>query len=250
MTAVSTVIAAAEINRRHRFAKEMAGAAVEHAIECGKLLAKVKAELGHGEFLRWVQTYCECTPRHAQRYMEAARKCDTVSHFRSLRELLGVEAKPKASSAARQAPSAGEIVADSASPVSVAAPDSTPRVRAAAAVHADAPAPSAPDELEPAPDYDFSDYNPDEDAEYLKAQIEVVMADDRVAAMDAELRKARFEAQAMKTSRDHFMDQAKIYFDLLKAEKRKRESLGRKLDAAKAEIESLRERISIMEAGG
>lgn len=82
-----TTTAAAEIERHHRLAGEHANAAIEHAVEAGRLLLQVKTQLMHGEWLPWLQANVEVSPRQAQRYIAAFEqrtkpvKCDIVSHL-------------------------------------------------------------------------------------------------------------------------------------------------------------------------
>jgi hypothetical protein len=52
----------------------------------GEFLCEIKAQLGHGNFIRWVEAECPFSYRTAHRYMRAARgyrrlfpKTDTVS---------------------------------------------------------------------------------------------------------------------------------------------------------------------------
>ncbi len=68
-----------QISEHHRLAKERYFAAkeqyaeaVEHARQAGALLLQVKADLGHGRFLAWIEQHFEFTARTAQRYMCAA----------------------------------------------------------------------------------------------------------------------------------------------------------------------------------
>jgi hypothetical protein len=83
-----TTTAAAEIERHHRLASEHANAAIEHAVEAGRLLLQVKTQLMHGEWLPWLKANVEVSPRQAQRYIVAfagrkpkAPKCDKASHL-------------------------------------------------------------------------------------------------------------------------------------------------------------------------
>ena len=64
---------ATDINHHHELACLRAGEAINHAIEAGKLLLKVKARLPHGELGRWMQSNLKVTERQAQRYMAAAQ---------------------------------------------------------------------------------------------------------------------------------------------------------------------------------
>lgn len=86
-TAQESVLAAlaSEINEAHDAFESTARRAVEHFIECGTKLLKVKASLGHGNFTNWMKANLTFGIRTAQRYMQAAErpklrtKNDTVS---------------------------------------------------------------------------------------------------------------------------------------------------------------------------
>jgi hypothetical protein len=87
-TALATV--ASQINQHHKLACTLAGQAVSHAIEAGKLLLSVKESLPHGGFGDWVANNLDVSARQAQRYMGAAQgkplpiraiKYDTVSYL-------------------------------------------------------------------------------------------------------------------------------------------------------------------------
>ena len=64
---------ATDINHHHQQACLRAGEAINHAIEAGKLLMRVKARLPHGEFGNWLEKNLEVSDRHARRYMAAAQ---------------------------------------------------------------------------------------------------------------------------------------------------------------------------------
>jgi hypothetical protein len=72
---------AARINEAHRRAVEHVAAAgehivcsVEHALTCGELLLKAKAEVPHGQWLPWLRANVTFSERSAQGYMEVARE--------------------------------------------------------------------------------------------------------------------------------------------------------------------------------
>jgi hypothetical protein len=100
MSEVALVDIAAQINAAHA---AMAGAfrtGFSHAIECGRLLARAKAALPHGEWLAWLEANTSVSPRLAQMYMRAAdnaaeieAKAKSVSHL-TLSEALRLMAKP------------------------------------------------------------------------------------------------------------------------------------------------------------
>lgn len=90
--------------------------------------------------------------------------------------------------------------------------------------------PPKPVEVAPPPDFDFSSYEPEDDDDY-KARIEnVMMADDKLAAMREELQQAHREIQALKASRDHYQAQAGEAVRLVKTRDRQIERLKRDLE--------------------
>ena len=64
--------AADVINEAHRLAQESAGAAVDYAIRCGRLLVEKKKSVPHGEWIPWIEEHCEFSHNRASRYMKAA----------------------------------------------------------------------------------------------------------------------------------------------------------------------------------
>lgn len=258
--------AAAEINRRHQFAKEMAEAAVDHAIECGKLLARVKGELPRGEFDGWVEKHCNFGRSSAYAYIKVADKSSSaLENFTSIQRALGYEPKskssrplddssntPKGEVSVVKAPAPPEATeetgedrpASPATPAVKATPEAAPDaagVPARGGVLADDEPAYEPDDAE-------------EDAALAAAEAElaasidkVMRSDDRLAAAHAEIKRQAAEIAALKISRDGFMGGKAEMVELLKREQRKTAALQRKLDAANAEIDRLRERIAIQE---
>lgn len=96
-----------------------------------------------------------------------------------------------------------------------------------------------PLEVTPAPDFDFSDYEPEDNEAYQQSLENVMMADDKLAAMRAELDQAHREIQALKSSRDHYQSQAGEAVRLVKARDREIERLKRDLAKAKGEFVGL-----------
>lgn len=62
------------INEAHRSACRDAVAAMNHAIECGRLLAEAKQGVPHGQWLPWIAANCEFSERQARRYIQAAKR--------------------------------------------------------------------------------------------------------------------------------------------------------------------------------
>ncbi len=64
---------AGAINREHAAAAAAANTAIGHALNAGRLLLQVKAQLAHGEFLPWLRSNCTVKQRQARAYMRVAR---------------------------------------------------------------------------------------------------------------------------------------------------------------------------------
>ena len=83
----------------------------------------------------------------------------------------------------------------------------------------------------------------------LSESIEKVMrADDKLAAAHTEIKRQAAEIAVLKLSRNGYMNGKQAVTRILKSEQRKSEKLARQLEEAEAEIEKLRERVSVMEA--
>ena len=103
MTAIALQDLVQAIDQEHQAAVGAARSAVEHAIECGKLLFEAKTVVGHGAWLGWVETNCTFGQRTAQGYMRLARElprldeanAQRVAHL-SLRDALGTLARQSA----------------------------------------------------------------------------------------------------------------------------------------------------------
>jgi hypothetical protein len=61
------------ITEEHRLARQSAVDAVKHAVACGELLIKLKSNLKHGEFGKWISDNCEFSQATANNYMKAAK---------------------------------------------------------------------------------------------------------------------------------------------------------------------------------
>lgn len=94
--------------------------------------------------------------------------------------------------------------------------------------------PELPADVDAAPDFDFTDYEPEDDEAYKKNIENVMMADDRLAAMREELKKVHRELQAVKASRDHYQSEAGAAARLVKQRDREIEKLRKQLGARAA----------------
>jgi hypothetical protein len=74
VTALALPDLARAIEREHQAARRAARTALEHAMECGRLLIEAKAQVGHGGWLPWLEANCTLRPRTAQAYMRLARE--------------------------------------------------------------------------------------------------------------------------------------------------------------------------------
>ena len=52
--------------------------AIEHAIECGRLLVEAKASVPHGEWLPWLCENTKVSERTARRWMRFAENSETL----------------------------------------------------------------------------------------------------------------------------------------------------------------------------
>src|SRR5260370_17329935 len=60
---------AARINTLHNFGTEGGFAVIKTMISCGRILTRKKANVGHGQWLRWVKANLEFSARTAQFYL-------------------------------------------------------------------------------------------------------------------------------------------------------------------------------------
>lgn len=174
-----------------------------------------------------------CAPSQEEAAQKVGISRRTLQHGRKVVE--------KGSKALREAVAADEVSISRAASV-VDLPKSE---QLAAAKQKSEPKPV---EVAPAPDLDFTDYEPEDDDEYKKNVENVMMADDKLAAMREELKQIRREMQGLKASRDHYQGEAGAAVRLVKARDREIEKLNKELTKAREKIEALQERVAIMEA--
>ena len=67
-----------QIEREHRAAFDAVASAIQHAIECGRLLLKAKATLAHGAWLPWVEANLSFGSRQARKYTRLALHSDQI----------------------------------------------------------------------------------------------------------------------------------------------------------------------------
>jgi len=222
MTKNLPVPTADDINKAHQFAKESAEMAVDHAINCGQMLAAKKSSLPHGEFQAWVEKNCEFSDRQARRYMQAASKTDTRDRFDSLRQALGYD-KPKPApkeTKPRQGAAPAETVTDLPKPEQLKAAKAKPE-----------PAESDPDEPE------RPEWEQDEDAalelaerDYQERIDKAMDADDRLAEAFAQIKQQSALIATLTLARDSYMNSQGEAVRQLKKERNKVARLEKELD--------------------
>lgn len=223
MGALALTALAERINREHQAALRDATSAIDRARTVGKLLIEAKERCDRGQWESWLGGNCsDISVRTAQRYMDVARHpAIEATSVRDALLKLAPSAKHQPNKTTRVSPpqaseSEGKVSRDTPSdPVQIS----------------EAPKPL---EVAPEPQYDFSNYEPEDDEAY-RANIEnVMMADDKLNALRAELKQCHREIQALKASRDHYQNEAGVAVRLVKTRDREIERLKRQLSKALA----------------
>lgn len=90
------------INQEHHACQQAGASMVEHAVRCGELLLKAKAQIERGEWEPWLEDNFEASKDTAQVYMKLARNRDEVidskterARFSSIRQALDDIATPR-----------------------------------------------------------------------------------------------------------------------------------------------------------
>jgi hypothetical protein len=83
---VSADTAAEELNRLHGEIENKMRSTVQDAIRAGEILAKVKEQLSHGNFLPWVQLNCRFAERTAYNYMGLYAHSNKIATVANLQE--------------------------------------------------------------------------------------------------------------------------------------------------------------------
>lgn len=74
MSPKSALVCVDRINEAHRSARRDVVSAINHAIECGRLLLQAKESVAHGEWQRWISNNCDFGASAARRMMAAAKR--------------------------------------------------------------------------------------------------------------------------------------------------------------------------------
>jgi hypothetical protein len=85
VTALALPDLAQAIEREHQAVADAAQSALDHAVECGRLLIQAKTEVGHGDWLPWLEANCSVRPRTVQVYMRLARELPKLSEANTQR---------------------------------------------------------------------------------------------------------------------------------------------------------------------
>lgn len=229
------IATAKQINEQHRLAVGSAETAIEHAIMCGQMLVDKKVSLAHGEFQEWIAKNCEFAYSTGARYMKVASSTDAVNlsairHIfpsgkpaeksKSVEKLESVQISPAVDICNK--PDAEKV--DLCNEKKELCRDPQPVISTTELV-----APPASSSSDPEP------YQPDDDDSFKQNIENVLMADDKLAAMLDELIKVRAELHAIKASRDHYQNQSGQALGLLKERDREIEKLNRLLKIARSE---------------
>lgn len=229
-----------QINEAHRLAKKSAETAINYAIRCGQLLEQAKGEVPRGTFDAWVDRHCDFGRSMAYNYLRAAKSSNALDGYTSLRQALSLGTKPK-ERPEKDSPEGAVPVLKDPEPVPESTGETATEPPAAPVSVAKAPAVTAP------PAFDFEGYEVEDDAAYRQRVENVMMADDTLAALREELKATHRDLAAVKSSRDHYQAQAGEAVRLVKARDRQIAKLEQDLSKARAENETLRERVAIME---
>lgn len=76
---ISLSALASQINEQHDQATRHAITALEHARRVGVLLQEAKQQVGHGDWLTWLASNCNVSPRQAQRYLKVANNWQAIT---------------------------------------------------------------------------------------------------------------------------------------------------------------------------
>lgn len=78
---------ALQINSEHDSTEANARASIRHARSAGELLRQVKAQVGHGNWLPWIQEHCHFSERTARAYMRIAERWVELSKRQHVADL-------------------------------------------------------------------------------------------------------------------------------------------------------------------
>lgn len=93
-------VLAPQIKRAYQAAVGAARSAIEHAIECGKLVLEAKAQVGHSGWLAWIDADLSFGARQAQKYCRLVQHADALPNATSdahlgIDQALAVVAEPE-----------------------------------------------------------------------------------------------------------------------------------------------------------
>jgi hypothetical protein len=75
---------AKQINAEHAQHSKALHSSLEHARAAGELLLQAKKQVGHGQWMKWLEAKCGLSPRQAQKYVQIAKnwvKCAPGAHL-------------------------------------------------------------------------------------------------------------------------------------------------------------------------
>lgn len=115
----------AAIRREHEAASTAARSAIEHALECGRLLAQARQAIPHGGWEAYVRERCDIAPRTARLYLRLDANRERLGNRQhvaglTVREAARVLAEPRAEAEVKAA-GGGGVVSAAAEPVAAEA---------------------------------------------------------------------------------------------------------------------------------
>jgi len=200
--------AADQINKVHLLARSCAETAVEYAIECGRMLLAVKRELPHGQFQSWIEEHCSFGYSTAHLYITAAKRNAKGIAFNSLRGFFPSSRAPTKQPAAKRQETENDTQVIDRKEISNALEISAPQQSAAD---------DAPDLSE---FVDAAEELAQVESDFRERMERVLAADDRMAQMADELKRASQEIVALKQARDRYMNECAAMRRMLKAKDR------------------------------
>ncbi len=237
-------VTAEAVNTEHSLARtsaedaiKSAEDAIKHAIRCGELLRAKKADLPHGDFIRWVKTNCSFAYSSAARYMKAAGQSSHAVEISSLRHLFPSGRQP------RTAPSPSGLDDSIGTHVPVAMQPELPSKESSPTDGTNVPA-------EDKQAFDAEEISAGEamEREYATTIDKVMAASEPLSKAHDEIKRLTALVGTLTITRDGYMNGKTEIVQLLKAEQRKTDRLRKEIERLKGENEALRERVAIMES--
>lgn len=204
------------INEAHRKARSSAETAVQYAIQCGKLLTRLKDSLPRGEFDAYIKDYFDFGRATAYNYMKHSKSSNALDGS-AVRHLFPSGRKPKP--APRTFPP--HTPKGAVSVVNPKGTEETGKDRPAAPIY-------EPDIEAWEPEEDEEAHLEQAEKEYAASIDKVMAADDKLAAAHAEIKRQAAEIASLKISRDGFQTRCDVLVKSIKSLQRENAKLKRR----------------------